>query len=64
LFAPVNLARHLKVDPEAALRSAIRRRFAHIEARLAQGGRTPESANLDEMESFGGKGPRAPGAVT
>jgi tetrapyrrole methylase family protein/MazG family protein/ATP diphosphatase len=49
----VNLARHLKVDPEAALRSAnakFERRFAHIENRLAEAGQTPESASLDEME--------------
>ena len=53
LFAAVNLARHLKVDPEAALRSAnakFERRFAHIETRLAEGGQTPENASLDEME--------------
>jgi ATP diphosphatase len=53
LFAAANLARHLKVDPEAALRGAnvkFERRFAHIEKRLAEGGRTPESASLDEME--------------
>jgi nucleoside triphosphate diphosphatase len=53
LFAAVNLARHLKVDPEAALRQAnakFERRFAHIENRLAADGRTPESASLDEME--------------
>jgi ATP diphosphatase len=53
LFAAVNLARHLKIDPEAALRSAnakFERRFAHIETRLAEGGRTPEGASLDEME--------------
>ena len=55
LFTTVNLARHLKVDPEAALRGAnakFERRFAHIENRLAERGRTPESANLDEMESL------------
>lgn len=53
LFAAVNLARHLKIDPEAALCGAnakFERRFAHIEHRLAEGGRTPESASLDEME--------------
>ena len=53
LFAAVNLARHLEVDPEAALRGAnakFERRFAHIESRLAEGGRTPEGASLDEME--------------
>jgi nucleoside triphosphate diphosphatase len=53
LFAAVNLARHLKLDPEAALRGAnakFERRFAHIENRLAEGGRTPEGASLDEME--------------
>jgi ATP diphosphatase len=53
LFAAVNLARHLKVDPEAALHSAnakFERRFAHIENRLAERGQTPEGASLDEME--------------
>jgi nucleoside triphosphate diphosphatase len=55
LFAAVNLARHLKVDPESALRGAnakFQRRFAHIESRLGEGGRTPESASLDEMEQL------------
>ena len=55
LFAAVNLSRHLKVDPEAALRGAnakFERRFTYIENRLAEGGQTPESASLDEMERF------------
>jgi nucleoside triphosphate diphosphatase len=55
LFAAANLARHLKVDPEAALRQAnakFERRFAHIENRLAEGGRSPENASLDEMEQL------------
>jgi nucleoside triphosphate diphosphatase len=55
MFAVVNLARHLKVDPEAALRGAnakFERRFAHIENRLAERGQSPESASLDEMESL------------
>ena len=53
LFAVANLARHLRVDPEAALRSAnakFERRFAHIERRLAERGRTAEDASLEEME--------------
>ena len=55
LFAAVNLARHLKVDPEAALRAAnakFERRFAHIENRLAGNGRIPGGATLDEMEAL------------
>jgi nucleoside triphosphate diphosphatase len=55
LFAAVNLARHLKIDPEAALRGAnlkFERRFAHIENRLAESGRTPEHATLEELESL------------
>jgi nucleoside triphosphate diphosphatase len=58
IFAVANLARHLKVDPESALRGAnakFERRFAHIEHRLAERGQTPESASLDEMESLWGK---------
>jgi nucleoside triphosphate diphosphatase len=55
LFAAVNLARHLRVDPEAALRRAnakFERRFAHIERRLAERGRKPEGVDLDEMETL------------
>ena len=53
LFAVANLARHCKVDPEAALRSTndkFERRFRHIERRLAEAGRRPGDASLDEME--------------
>ena len=55
LFVIANLARHLKVDPEAALRatnSKVTRRFAWIEAELAKAGRKPTDASLDEMESL------------
>ncbi len=55
LFAVANLARHLEVDPEAALRGAntkFERRFGHIEKRLAEEGRAPESASLDDMEAL------------
>lgn len=55
LFALANLARHLDIDPEKALRGTnekFRRRFAHIEKRLGEQGRTPAGATLDEMEAF------------
>jgi ATP diphosphatase len=55
LFVAANLARHLKVDPEVALRRAnakFTRRFAHIEARLAEDGRRPEDATLEEMDAL------------
>jgi MazG family protein len=55
LFTCVNLARHLAVDPEAALRRANRkfeRRFRKIEAALAERGRTPAESSLDEMEAL------------
>jgi ATP diphosphatase len=55
LFVIANLARHLKVDPEAALRSTnakVMRRFAWIEAELASKGRTPSDASLEEMEAL------------
>ncbi len=54
-FAVANLARHLALDPEKALRGTnekFRRRFAHIEKRLAETGRTPADATLDEMETL------------
>ena len=55
LFAAANLARHLGIDPEAALRGTnakFERRFAHIEARLSAEGRAPAGASLDEMEAL------------
>ena len=55
LFAIVNLARHLKVDAEAALRHAnakFERRFREVESRLAKVGRTPGEATLDELEAL------------
>ena len=53
LFVMANLARHLKLDPEAALRAAnakFTRRFAHIELSLAAEGRTPSQSTLAEMD--------------
>jgi ATP diphosphatase len=55
LFAVVNLARHVKADPEMALRGAsakFERRFASIEQALAAAGRTLSDASLAEMEAL------------
>ena len=55
MFAVVNLARHLKVNPETALRSAnakFERRFASIERALAKRGKKPEQATLAEMDAL------------
>ena len=55
LFALANLARHLGVDPEAALRGTndkFTRRFAHIEAALAAHGKTPADSDLAEMDAL------------
>ncbi|MEQ8265646.1 MAG: nucleoside triphosphate pyrophosphohydrolase [Parvibaculum sp.] len=55
LFVYANLARHLKVDPEAALRRAnakFRRRFGRIEEKLAAEGRKPEQSTLEEMDAL------------
>jgi nucleoside triphosphate diphosphatase len=55
LFAAVNLARHLRADPEAVLRQTnqkFERRFAAIEQTLAARGRTPQQATLAEMDAL------------
>jgi len=55
LFVVANLARKLEVEPEDALRAAnakFVRRFRHIEARLAEDGRTPEQSDLAEMDGL------------
>ncbi|MGZ4164356.1 MAG: nucleoside triphosphate pyrophosphohydrolase, partial [Tumebacillaceae bacterium] len=52
-FALVNLARFLKVDPEAALAKTnhkFRSRFAYIEQRLLEAGKTPDQSTLEEMD--------------
>jgi MazG family protein len=53
LFVVANVARHLKIDPEAALRSANQkfiRRFQRIEELLAAQGRIPSQSTLAEMD--------------
>ena len=55
LFAAANLARHVSLDPEAALRRAnakFVRRFRHIETELKRSGSSPADATLDEMEAL------------
>jgi ATP diphosphatase len=69
MFVVTNLARHLGVDPEAALRGAnakFTRRFAYIERRLADDGRTPDQSDLAEMDRLWdeAKGSERPGATT
>ncbi len=55
LFVAANLARHLKIDPEEALRAAnakFTRRFEAIEDALAKTGRSPQQSNLEEMDAL------------
>lgn len=61
LFAAVNLARHLKVDPENALRAAntkFERRFRFIEQALRQTQRPMEDCTLEEMDALWGEAKR------
>jgi MazG family protein len=61
LFALVNLARHLDVDPEAALRAAnekFTRRFAYIEHALHAAGKSPEESSLQDMDELWNKAKR------
>jgi MazG family protein len=55
LFAATNIARHLSVEPEAALKLTnrkFRRRFGYIEAKLRERGQPFDATTLDEMESL------------
>jgi MazG family protein len=55
LFAVANVARHLQVEPEAALKLTnrkFRRRFRHVERGLKERGREPGEATLEEMEEL------------
>ena len=68
LFAVVNLARHMGIDPERELGAATRRfrdRFHHIERRLTEQGRAFQGTPLEELDALweeaknlaAGKGP-------
>ena len=55
LFAATNLARHLKVNPETALRHAndrFEQRFRYIQTRLEEEGEDLESAPLERMDEL------------
>lgn len=55
MFVMANLARHLNIDPEEALRSAnakFTRRFGAVELALAKDGRRPEDSTLAEMDAL------------
>lgn len=55
LFVMANLARHLQVDPEVALRRAnakFIRRFNGIEDELARRGTTPAQSTLEDMDAI------------
>ncbi len=58
LFVVTNLARHLKVDPESALRAAnakVERRFRFIEQTLREAQRPIENCTLDELDALWGE---------
>jgi MazG family protein len=55
LFVMANVARHMAIDPEDALRAAnhkFTRRFRRVEALLALRGRTPTQSDLAEMDAL------------
>ena len=55
LFACVNLARHLNVDPESALQAAnskFESRFRRVEESLNGRGRSPAQSDLEEMDEL------------
>jgi ATP diphosphatase len=54
IFSMVNLARHLEIDPEAALRAANTKfegRFRHLEGALAARGRNPKELDIKALEA-------------
>jgi ATP diphosphatase len=66
LFSVANLARHLDIDPETALRrtnAKFEHRFRHVEKRLRQTGRSLEEATLEEMDRLWEEAKTAPSPV-
>lgn len=55
MFVMANLARHMNIDPEAALRATnakFTRRFGRIEDFLSEIGKTPAQSDLTEMDAL------------
>jgi ATP diphosphatase len=55
LFAATNIARHMQVEPEAALKLTnrkFRRRFAFIENSLHERGQAFDATSIDELEEL------------
>lgn len=55
LFVMANLARHMDIDPEEALRAGnakFEKRFRKVEEQLAILGKAPRDSNLEEMNQF------------
>ena len=55
MFVMANLARHMDIDPEEALRAAnakFTRRFEYIEDHLAEDDRVPAQSTLEEMDGL------------
>jgi uncharacterized protein YabN with tetrapyrrole methylase and pyrophosphatase domain len=62
LFALVNYARFIKVDPEFSLRRMSEkfiRRFQYIEKRLGEQGKRPSDLSLEELDTIWEEGKRA-----
>ena len=55
LFVTTNIARHMQVEPEAALKltnKKFRRRFSYIESKLREQNRKFDETTLDELEAL------------
>jgi uncharacterized protein YabN with tetrapyrrole methylase and pyrophosphatase domain len=67
LFGVCNIAHFLKLDPEAALRSTLRRfenRFRYVETELGKKGKRPETSTLDEMDHYWNEAKKQGGTFT
>lgn len=66
LFALANVARHLGIDPEDALRATnakFEKRFRYIERELEKRGKQPKDSNLEEMDALWNAAKKSEGQV-